>query len=970
MTARSVNVKRPAPGLDLGRRRGLGLIVKLMSSFENGGRAAVWAPSGSGALSALVAGVSRAVFVSADGEVEEMTPEDAAAALRDSAPPLVCHAPQLARRLGLPRLAALDLLELFAFARPAAFCVPTPKGLAQALGLAVPRGLEGEALALHEAARRLLAELASPRLVHGAQAAGLAAVMARGGWLWGEMVQEALAGGDWRVGKAEQAKALALWERIAEWAEHGREPPPGNEGVAPEEARARLKALLGARAEERPEQADYAGAAAAAFAPRDEAERPNLVLAEAGTGVGKTLGYIAPASLWSERNGGAVWLSTFTRNLQRQIDRELDRLYPDPRTKAERAVLRKGRENYLCLLNFEEAANRAALMPGERVALGLMARWAEASRDGDMVGGDFPAWLVGLLGARLSLELTDKRGECIYAACPHYRACFIEKSQRLARRADLVIANHALVMVQAALSAFGTEDERGLPLRYVFDEGHHLFDAADSAFSALLSGAEAYELRRWILGPERARRRSLFGRSRGLQSRAGDLVEGREGAMRALEETLRAARALPAAGWQERIAGAAPQGPAERFLARVRGQVLARARDAEGPYSIETETTPLVPGLADAAVDLATALAALERPMTALAAALAQRLEDEAESLDSAVRVRIEAACRGLLRRGRDQLGAWRAMLESLLEPGEPDGPAGAPEGVVDWFAVERSEGRERDVGMHRHAVDPMAPFAEVVLKRAHGVLVTSATLRDGTGDPEADWAAAETRTGARHLSELPFRVALPSPFDYAARTRVFIVRDVPKGDADKVAAAYRALFLAAGGGALGLFTAIARLRAVHQRIAPALEQAGLSLYAQHVDALDTTTLVEIFRAEENACLLGTDAVRDGVDVPGRSLRLIVFDRVPWPRADILHRARRQAFGGARYDDMLTRLKLKQAFGRLVRRADDAGVFVLLDAMMPSRLLGAFPNGVVVARVGLKEAVAGVREFVKERPAA
>ena len=70
------------------------------------------------------------------------------------------------------------------------------------------------------------------------------------------------------------------------------------------------------------------------------------------------------------------------------------------------------------------------------------------------------------------------------------------------------------------------------------------------------------------------------------------------------------------------------------------------------------------------------------------------------------------------------------------------------------------------------------------------------------------------------------------------------------------------------------------------------LEEAGLPLYAQHVDGLDTGTLVDIFRAEEDACLLGTDAVRDGVDVPGRCLRLIVFDRVPWPRPDILHRAR------------------------------------------------------------------------------
>ena len=124
-------------------------------------------------------------------------------------------------------------------------------------------------------------------------------------------------------------------------------------------------------------------------------------------------------------------------------------------------------------------------------------------------------------------------------------------------------------------------------------------------------------------------------------------------------------------------------------------------------------------------------------------------------------------------------------------------------------------------------------------------------------------------------------RAAMASPFDYPDATRVLIVRDVKRDDADQVAAAYRELFLASGGGALGLFTAIGRLRAVHQRIAPALEEAGLPLYAQHVGGMDAATLVDIFRAEEHSCLLGTDAVRDGVDVPGRSLRLIVFDRVP-----------------------------------------------------------------------------------------
>lgn len=191
----------------------------------------------------------------------------------------------------------------------------------------------------------------------------------------------------------------------------------------------------------------------------------------------------------------------------------------------------------------------------------------------------------------------------------------------------------------------------------------------------------------------------------------------------------------------------------------------------------------------------------------------------------------------------------------------------------------------------------------------------------------------------------------------------MLVVNDLNRDDPAQVAAAYRELFVAAGGGALGLFTAVARLRAVYDRIASPLESAGLRLLAQHVDAFDTGTLVDIFRAEEDTCLLGTDAIRDGVDVPGRALRLIVFDRVPWPRPNILHRVRREMFG-KKYDDMLTRLKLKQAYGRLVRRADDRGVFVMLDRALPSRLLGAFPEGVEVRRLGLKDALTETRAIL------
>ena len=149
--------------------------------------------------------------------------------------------------------------------------------------------------------------------------------------------------------------------------------------------------------------------------------------------------------------------------------------------------------------------------------------------------------------------------------------------------------------------------------------------------------------------------------------------------------------------------------------------------------------------------------------------------------------------------------------------------------------------------------------------------------------------------------------------------------------------------------------------------MAPAIKlaEAGFPLYAQHVDRLDTGTLVDLFRAEENACLLGTDALRDGIDVPGRSLRLVVFDKVPWPKPAILHKARRARFGKT-YDDLLTRLRLKQAFGRLIRSQQDKGCFVILESATPSRLLSAFPAEAPVKRCGLAEAIAEIRIFLAE----
>ena len=317
-------------------------------------------------------------------------------------------------------------------------------------------------------------------------------------------------------------------------------------------------------------------------------------------------------------------------------------------------------------------------------------------------------------------------------------------------------------------------------------------------------------------------------------------------------------------------------------------------------------------------------------------------------------RTRRWKPCKSRWRSCRD---AWGALLGRIGGPADPD--------FVDWLAVERVDGREYDVAIHRRWLDPTRPLAEVVLKPAQGVLVTSATLRGGDG-----WDTAEGRTGAAHLESGAGHFEAESPFDYGACSEVLIVTDIKPGDIAGLAGGYARLIEAAEGGTLGLFTAIQRLKAVHARIADRLARAGLPLIAQHVDPIDPGTLVDIFRDDPHASLLGTDALRDGVDVPGESLRLVVMERVPWPRPTVLHAARRMAGGGSGYDDRVVRARLAQAFGRLIRRSSDRGMFVILSAAMPSRLLRAFPPGVPISRVPLDEAIERVRSRLVEDAAA
>ena len=310
-----------------------------------------------------------------------------------------------------------------------------------------------------------------------------------------------------------------------------------------------------------------------------------------------------------------------------------------------------------------------------------------------------------------------------------------------------------------------------LPHRYVFDEGHHIFDAADSAFSIRLSGQEGMELRRWIRGAENSGRRG-----KGLKGRVEDLIGDDEDARQNMEQIITAARSLPADGWLGRLSDNSPFGPTENFLALVRQLILTRSADTDPYHSLETPVDHVNDDLKKAADDVTHALQELMQPLHKLAAQLLKKLDDDAAELDSNMRARLESVSRSLIRRADIISQGWIPMLARLGHEKN--------EAFVDWFELDRFQGRDMDTGMYRHWVDPSLPFVETVLKPAHGAVITSATLRDRTADnenPDIEWHAAEVRTGAAHLITPPRRMSLKSPFNYADQSRIFIVNDMNK---------------------------------------------------------------------------------------------------------------------------------------------------------------------------------------------
>ena len=241
-------------------------------------------------LSCLYPLIEEAIIITQDGTIETHSKQRCAAIAQQQAT-MVCHAKWSHNRLGYELARSFDVMELFAFVRPARFCLPTPTGLASALGLPLPNGPEEEAMMIGKSAFALLDELTSKLAPQKQKLARLAEMMGRGGWSWANIILTQL-GHNPLLHAPPDPRAAYIFHDLDDIDDMPGRGTPGIAPIMPEAARHKLSEILGTHAEIRQSQSDYAAALSSVFASPDHETGPTLVLAEAGTGTGKTLGYL------------------------------------------------------------------------------------------------------------------------------------------------------------------------------------------------------------------------------------------------------------------------------------------------------------------------------------------------------------------------------------------------------------------------------------------------------------------------------------------------------------------------------------------------------------------------------------------------------------------------------------------------------------------------------------------------------
>ena len=586
----------------------------------------------------------------------------------------------------------------------------------------------------------------------------------------------------------------------------------------------------------RPGQQRLAEAVATAFESRAS------LLAEAGTGTGKTYAYLVPALL----SGMKTIVSTGTRALQDQLYHRDQPRVRDALGVGLKTALLKGRANYLCLYRMEQAKGEAGFGDREQVSqFQRIVAWSGRTRMGDM------AELEGLPeDSPLLPMVTSTTDNCLGSECPFWNECFVVQARQRAQAADLVVVNHHLLLADLALKQEGFGEILPGAQAFVVDEAHQLPELAAQFFGEGLGARPLVELARDTM--------------RECKDVAGAMATVQPHAQR-LEHATRALRAamdaLPVRATRE------------------------RAMDSDA---------------------VADAFDALELSLTGLADAVAP-LRETSPGFDACHARAIEMA--GRLERWSEQQGQDQDV------------------GDVLWYELTA-----RGFRLQRTPLDVSGPLREHREKSRAAWVFTSATLAVAGG-----FDHIATRLGL----DDPETVLEPSPFDWNTQALCYMPPGLPepmsRGYTTALVDAVRPVLEASGGRAFLLFASHRALR----EAAAALRGAPWPLFVQ--GEMPRAQLLQRFRESGNGVLLGAASFREGVDVAGDALSVVVIDKLPFaapddPVFEARLQAVRRAGGNPFRDEQLPQavIALKQGAGRLIRTETDRGVLVLCDP----RLLG------------------------------
>ena len=626
------------------------------------------------------------------------------------------------------------------------------------------------------------------------------------------------------------------------------------------------------------------------------------LLVEAGTGTGKSMSYLIPAALWAIENGRRVVISTNTINLQDQL---INKDIPDLRKVLGlelRAIVLKGRSNYLCPRRLESLRRRGPSTPDEVRVLAKALVWLQGTHTGDRSEINLNGPAEREVWSRISAEDEGCTSEnCLKSTggiCPFYRV------RQAAQGAHILIVNHALLLSDVATG------NRVLPeYEYlIVDEAHHLEEATTNALSFRVTQGDLDRLLRELGGSSSGVLGWLLSATQEILvpgeyaaldqqvSRATDLAFQLENLMRqfffSIDRFLneqREGRSMGMYSHQERIISA------------------TRTQPAWGDVELTwDEAQRVLSGLLEI-------IAQLTRGLSEILEALAEEDEELFGSLSNLYR----------------RLAEVHDNIDALVFKPEPD--------RIYWAEVQSSGLRLALNAAPLH----IGPLMEHYLWREKAsVILTSATL---TTAGEFDYLRG--RLNAVEADEL----ALGSPFDYERSALLYLVNDIPEpsdrgGHQRAVEHGLIQLCRATGGRALVLFTSYDQLKRTSQAIAPILARHDIQVYEQGEGA-SPHTLLENFRTSERAVLLGTRAFWEGVDVPGEALSVLVIIKLPFDvPSDPIVAARSETFEDPFYQYSLPEaiLRFRQGFGRLIRTQYDQGVIAVLDRRILTKRYGHF----------------------------